>query len=349
MDSTNKKNIENFVSRDHFGIYLGSGTKNSFFKYQNIIYKLEAKILKYFGITINKISTFDEFFISKKYFVLSNTLLRLHKLKKIPFINANIVNSDNSYIKFENHNYHIIKMRYDSRPSIVIIPGFIISSNIIVKKNSILKYGITILENVDPIALEGCLKVIIIIKNNKINDQYTYKIPLNKKNIFSESFYEIGKNWIDSYLDLKKYSGEKIYLNMIAKFEHDIKNQNLAATPCIAWSTPQIVKKKNSNNCKRIVVICCEALTDPRFLLKNYNVQINTPNLNRISNENYVSSRSYSQSDSTLASTGSVLTGLYGSQHGILDYQSDPFLFENPTLSSHIKTFLWNLGYLTFP
>ena len=74
LNLQNKKPY-NYISRDHFGVYLGSGVKHTFFRYQNIIFKIEAIILKICGVNINKISTFDKFLLSRKYFVLSDIIL----------------------------------------------------------------------------------------------------------------------------------------------------------------------------------------------------------------------------------------------------------------------------------
>ena len=80
--------------------------------------------------------------------------------------------------------------------------------------------------------------------------------------------------------------------------------------PFIAWGSPIILNKKRSDQ-KNILLLSVESLTDPIWLAKSLNIEINLPVFNALCNESTVFNNSVSQVDSTRPFAASVLYGLF--------------------------------------
>ncbi len=334
--SNRNNSRDSYICRQHFGVadprFVGP-----YFKYQKYMLKLEAILFRKLGYTTRQIKTIDDYLNVKKYSFITRLMAKWQTLDKIPFVYAKKVKCDKEYLRFEQFPYLDIQVKYDSRPSIVTIPGASIISKQKIKKNEIFRYGLNLLENTDPLVLNAVLRVNIEINGGNKKKKINYSFTLDPWGHPYESYFEAGTNWIDAYVDLSEFENQEVDFSLTANFEKNRKKIFPAAVPCVAWSTPQVVKKK-TNNFKRILFLCCEALTEPKFLQEYHGVKINTPCMDALSEESTVYTRAYSQNETTLPSMGTLFTGLFASQHGIFDYKSNPYKYEIPTISPNVKT-----------
>ena len=318
------------ICRQHFG-------KSRYFKWQQKLYRLEAALdRKLKGFSARR--------------SLSTKLLEYsRKIKFTPFTYAQKIPHDGNYLRFGKDCLDI-QLKHISRPCLVISPGQEISTSLKVEAGSVFWYGLGLLENLDPEVLEGSL-VVNISTGGEPQESTTYKLVLNPvaKRTY-EAFYEYGSSWADCYTELNAFIGQTLDLKLRVSFEKKGEPVPVFSKSCVALAAPQIVIKRKKSKTKRIITLLCEALSDPLFLEEYHQIEAEMPHYKRLLEDGVSIKRSYSQNDSTLSSVGTVLTGLYGSQHGIKDYRSRPNYYEVPVLSNSVKTIpeiLKENGFLT--
>lgn len=327
---THKEKILFPICRQHFGTLR-------YFKWQQKIYRLEAVLNR-------KLKGFlDERPIS------SRLLEYFCRLKFTPFTYAQKIPHDGNYIHF-GRDCLDIQLKHVSRPSLIISPGQEICASIRVEEDSVFWYGLGLLENLDPKVLQGSLVVNVAIGGSS-QESITYKLLLNPimKRTY-EAFYEYGNSWADCHIDLNAFIGQTLDLKLRVSFEKDCKAVPVFSKSCVALASPQMVIKRTKSKARRIIILLCEAMSDPIFLQEYHKTKAEMPHYEGLLEDSASIKRSYSQNDSTISSVGTILTGLYGSQHGIKDYRSMPCHYEVPVLSNSVKTIpemLKEHGFLT--
>ncbi len=237
------------------------------------------------------------------------------------------------YITLHNAEYFDIKVRNDSRPSVISVPCQFVSAREYVGNNMMFKVGVVLLQNIDSglLSAECVVTTIISVQEKNKKKSISFRFPVNGYG--TNIYYKLGENWIDYWLDLSQFNGEEVEVSFCAHFEKKGKKITTANIPCIAWSAPQIIHRKGTSKCNKAIILSYESLTDLMFLRRMYNVKFETPVIDELMPQSTVYERAYSQGDSTLGSMGGMLTGLYPSQHGIVDYFS-----KGDSLSHKIRT-----------
>lgn len=315
---THKEKILFPICRQHFG-----GSR--YFQWQQNLYRLEAVLNR-------KLKGFLDTRL------LATRLLECFcKMKFTPFTYAQKIPHDGNYIHF-GQDCLDIQIKHVSRPSLIISPGQEISTSIRVEDDSIFWYGLGLLENLDPKVLNGALVVNIAIGDSP-QESMTYKLLLNPRMKRTyEGFYKYGNSWADCHIDLNAFIGRTLDLTLRVSFEEEGKPVPVFSKSCVALAAPQVVIKRTKSKARRIIVLLCEAMTDPLFLQEYHKTKAEMPHYKGLLEDSISIKRSYSQNDSTISSVGTILTGLYGSQHGIKDYRSMPLHYEVPVLSNAVKT-----------
>lgn len=326
---------KNPVCRHHFG----DGT---FFRYQSKLYALEAVWRRKLRLTTRH---------GNGQLLTTRFLALLGRLKSLPFTSPKKIIRPEAYLDF-GRPYWDVQIRHTTRPAIVSLPEETITTSLRVPEKGVLRFGIGLLETTDRAALEGNMMVSLKLGGEKGTRQISFRFLLNRKFKGTyEVFYDFGRNWADNFTDLPDLlAGHNITLELSAYFEKKNQKIPVAPLPSIAWSSPQIIVRRPETQAKKIVILLYEAMSDPLFLEKRFNKTLHMPHYRRLMEDSLVAPHSYSQNDSTLGSVGTILTGLYASQHGISDYRSNAEIYETPTLSPTILTLpeiLKKKGFLT--
>jgi hypothetical protein len=233
---------------------------------------------------------------------------------------------ETNYINFRGKQFFDLNVRDVWRPSVVTGPNEIITAEITPHANSELRLSFALLENVDPEVFNCEWKVKISCKlsdNGNLQESTFYAPILNETDVIE---YEKNPLWLDFSIDLRQYIGKKVRLDLVADFKNvseprnNRRNEQPVYTQGFGWGAPQIITKKEAGEARKILFISMESMTDPFYISDNYEVE--KGNLFDFLHEEewHVFSHSYSQSDGTLGTASSFLTGLTALQHGIFDY-----------------------------
>ena len=212
--------------------------------------------IKFFGITLpNKIAK------KLKYFSFNNR-------------SAEIIKDSDSYLSFNGKNIYEIEYGKYTCPCIIVKPDEEIFVKIKPGKRNFLLFGIGILDEILDNPENYDVTAQINVDKGK---SYKFTFPVNRGKILTRSvgsFFR-GQEFIDIEIPLEiigKPNNIKIKFSYLNKGTTETNNLKL---PKIAIKAPQIQGKKLKNDLKKIIVISCESLTDPMWIQKKYNVDLN--------------------------------------------------------------------------
>ena len=263
------------------------------------LYSLET--IKFFGITLpNKIAK---------------------KLKALTFNNrnANIIKDSDSYLSFNGKSIYEIEYGKYTCPCIIVEPDEEIIVQIKSGERDFLLFGIGILDKIIDNPENYDITAQIKIDTGKA---YKFTFPVNRGKILTRSVgsYFRGKEFIDIEIPLERIDSTKIIKIKFSYLNKGIKEKNNLRLPKIAIKAPQIQEKKLQNDLKKIIVISCESLTDPMWIQKKYNVDLNLKGFSQLIADGLTYSNSFSQQDGTLPFMTTFQTGLFSSQHRLGNY-----------------------------
>jgi hypothetical protein len=306
--------------------YFGVSRK---YLYLKLYFFVLTFIIHRLGYTTNKKTSFLVKKIINFIFCIHNWIFSLIKVPELKKINKNTIN----YVQFKNSNYYNIKVRHESRPSILALPSEEIVAEIVINENAVFKVGVSLLQTLDYRLLKtDCIittKVNVLESNQTLSKSFRFPVRGNNKNIF----YNLNGCWIDYWYDLSKFEGKRIHISLSAKFEKNGKTISSSKIPSIAWGTPKLVQTERSDSCSNIILLSFESMADTMVLNKNDSVRIETPALDELANLGTRFTRAYSSNETTLGSIGSFFTGLFPSLHGMVDYDDNSY-----RLNGKIKT-----------
>ena len=282
----------------------------------------EERSIKLFGITLpNKITT------KLKYFTFNNR-------------SAELIKDSNYYLNFNEKNIYEIEYGNYTSPCIIVKPDEEIIVQIEPGEKNFLLFGIGILDKI----LDEPENYDITAKINVDNGEaYKFTFPVNRGKILSRSIgsYFRGKEFLDVEVPidkLKKPGRLKIIFSYLYNGSKIINKKSL---PEIAIKSPQLQKREDPSNVKKIIVISCESLTDPFWLQEKYQLDLELKGFNQLISDGLICKNSFSQVDGTLPFIPTIQTGLFPSQHRLGNYSLpiyDLKISENyETLSTILK------------
>jgi len=313
--------------------------KRYYFKQSNrrILFRLlKKKIIKFFF----KENLYKEHNIKLFGITLPNKITK--KLKHFTFNNRNaeLIKDSSNYLSFDGKNiYEIVYGKYTS-PCIIVKPDEEIFVRIDPGEKNFLLFGIGILDQIldDPENYDITAK--IKVDNG---ESYKFTFPVNRGKIMSRSVgsYFRGKEFLDVEVPIDKLKNSgRLKIKFSYLYNGSIIT-NKKSLPEIAIKSPQLQKKENPSNVKKIIVISCESLTDPFWLQRKHQLDLNLKGFNQLKSDGLVYNNSFSQVDGTLPFIPTIQTGLYPSQHRLGNYSLpiyDLKISENyDTLSSILK------------
>ena len=256
---------------------------------------------------------------------------------------------DSKYIKINNNKLVEIEFGDYTCPSYVISPNDKVISEIEIGNNDSLLLGLGILD--DKIIDAHKYDIIFNVKfDNNNNNNKNFTIPVNRGKILNRSVgsYFRGKEFIDLEIDLTDFKNEKKKFQLTWELSYDGKliNSNNSVCPKIAIKAPQLLLKQK-NELKKIIVLSGESLTDPFWLEKKHNVDLDLKGFNLLASEGLRYENSFSQQDSTFPFMSTIQTGLFSSQHRLGDYEKP--IFESKLNSQYLtlSQLLKNENYIT--
>ncbi len=286
--------------------------------------RIETTILRVLGYTTDRK---DSWYCSILNRIMMGFFKLIGRFTFFPSLLANNTLSTRGHLVPIDNEYLDITLRYDTRSAIVAEPEQSVLTKGFVGEDAIFKVGVAILGGVDPRALGGDCVISTVVKGKETEKDFSFKLPVDTRN--KEISYSLGQGWVDFKYDLSEFKDQDVQIELKNGFEKDRQRINMVSVPSIAWSSPQIICHKDREQNKRIIIMSFDSISDLLFFK-----QAKLPSFNSFISDSTLYKRSYSQGDSTLSSAGSILTGLYPSQHWVVDYNS----IKN-RLSDRVKTF----------
>jgi hypothetical protein len=259
---------------------------------------------------------------------IAKTAFSISKTRVVKSNDINTGKNGNANIK-----QYYLQIKNETRLCFIGYPSEQLSLEYHISSNMKFHVGLAILQNVSRKMKSSQISITATIKNknDKVQDNILFSIPVKGQstNIFNYP----GGNWIDVSYDLSKYEGKTINICLSAEFEKDGTRITPACVPCIAWGNPRVIQEKNRGDSRKIIILSFESMTDWQYYKSKYPSKNETPALDKLMQQSTVYSRGYSQGDSTLSSVGTILSGLFPTQHGIIDYHS-----HGDTINKNVKT-----------
>ena len=245
------------------------------------------------------------------------------------------------YLNFDDSSVVELKYGEYTCPGIIIKPGESISSMVKLRKGKVILTGIAILNDyVKNYEHYNLTLNMSFTNNNQQNYNYNFTIPLDRGKTLMNSIgtYLRNKEFVEFKIDPETLAIDEGYYKFSIKCEYSLLNNKYHKNmflPKIILKSPQNVNKKGINNSKHILVLGCESLTDPLWLMKIHEKNIYLPGFKLLLENGIFHKNSYSQQDGTLPFMASMATGLFSSQHLLGDYEQPIY---NSKLNEKYKT-----------
>ncbi len=282
---------------------------------------------------------FPNYFIDHKYKVLKKLLPNTinDKIISISFKlrNANKIDKiPQNYMVTKKDELFELSYHFETRKCYVSSNQEEIESLDFICENDFLSLGVGIFEN--------SIKKVI---NSKDNNELLINIEIINDNKTLNKFFSIplarsrhgyfgpvnNNNFFDFQLNLKKYKGKKIKINLKGTINKGSKlaygddkkiiEINKKTYPFIAWS-PKLFNISKKSTTKKIILLSFESMTSSFWLKDNFSKDLNLPTLTNLKNNSIHFSHALAQVDSTRPFIASMLHGLFASQHSFGDYSS---------------------------
>jgi len=258
--------------------------------------------------------------------------------------------TNKNYLKFNKKNIYEIEYGEYTVPAIIIDNNEEISAEISLDENQFISLGIGILDKklrkVDDYHLY--VRLSFLLENNNIyKKEFTIPVNRGKSLLKTIGSYFRGKEFLEIDISAESlgipYGKYKftIFTDYTRNSGKKIDNR----VPKIAIKSPRLFKNKIKN--KKILLIGCESLTDPYWLKKNQNININLPGFDALVNDGIYFPNSYSQQDGTLPFMSTMSTGLYSSQHLLGDYSKPIYEHKLHDNLITISELLSDVGFAT--
>ena len=277
---------------------------------------------------------------------ISRYILKWKFLKK-NFRNANEVVLGKNYIKFENNKIYSVTINNETRNLTILETNSQIEGSIFLNETSIFRFGINVILS---------QKNLKNIKNDNIKVKLTFKLKEDKTQITKTFSFPIGnskhgafgggqiKNWLDFNHVIKIKKPQDIHVTLALEtiqpflmFDKNTNFKNKAAYSRhkLAVSAPFVAPCAQIK--KKIILLSIESMTDPHWLMKNFDLKLNIPSFNNLVDESESFSCAVPQVDCTRPFAHSILYGLLPSQHKQGSYKYDLDSSKNRTIAEVLK------------
>jgi arylsulfatase A-like enzyme len=147
--------------------------------------------------------------------------------------------------------------------------------------------------------------------------------------------------WRDHRVDLSPWGGQTVELTFEARYSGDIKASQDVESPEVYWSSPRLsVAPRPDDRPVSVVLVMVDTLRADRLGAYG-NPRDVSPAIDALAADGVVFENAFSQTNWTLPSVASLMTGLYPSRHGIRGNQR---LLPD---STHLAPLMARSGYLT--
>tara|TARA_Y100001935_G_scaffold255541_1_gene269315 strand:+ start:5902 stop:7779 length:1878 start_codon:yes stop_codon:yes gene_type:complete len=226
------------------------------------------------------------------------------------------------FINFTNKNIYEIEYGEYTVPALIIKNNEEITSEITINENEFILLGIGILDERLKHSEDYHLKISISLVSKNNNELVkSFSIPINRGKTLLKTVgsYFRGKEFVELSINPKSLGlpYETYELKILTEFSRNSGKRLSYSLPRVAIKSPRVFK--NDNN-KKILLIGCESLTDPFWLLDKHKINLNLPGFSELINDGSYFSNSYSQQDGTLPFMSTMSTGLFPSQHLLGNY-----------------------------
>ena len=278
-----------------------------------------------------------------------NKLITTYKNILFSIRNGNEIISKR-FIEFSDKKLYEIEYGEYTVPAIIIEDKEEITSNIIFKSGEFISLGIGILDqklkNIDDYHLLLKLSFLSEDKKDYIKE-FMMPVSRGKTLLKTVGSYFRGKEFLDISINAQSLSipNGKYRLKIFANYKRNSRKAIAVNVPKIAIKSPRLLKSREKN--KKILLIGCESLTDPFWLKKIHNLNINLKGFNTLVDDGIYFPNSYSQQDGTLPFMSTMSTGLYSSQHLLGDYTKPIYKHKLHNNLITISEMLSNIGFTT--